>query len=656
MRELGLPDAPARSILSARKEAPRRYCVMIPFNASPELLASTTGVGLFLAQIGQNWQVYLNGSLVRDETYTASDGSLRVERAVRGVLVELDTRYLKRGKNLLTLMVMGDPLDDRTGLFMGGPYLVDAYGALESRRGEGLKLMLIGIYFFFGLYHAVLFAFRPKAKAYLYYGLAAALLSTYLLCRTFIVYELLLDTRVIKGLERSALFLLVPAFMAFFDSVLGRRVSAFAKAYGAFFSLAAVLRFFFFDEAFLRLWQYTVALPILYVLVIDIGKPLVAAMRGGETGPGGSGWGAAWRAVARTAKTDAAKLLLGALVVGAAVLLDIAGLNAGRATAYSDYAYLLLVFGTAATLAGQFVGAYNQSEALGADLARRVEARSGELEATLAEQGALSVRLSETSARLQARVDASSRDMSVATRVQQGFFPSHAPRTAHWDTAFAFTPASGVSGDFYDFYQRGDRLDGLVVGDVSGHGIASGLITVLARSIFYRNFHELKGRSLGSMLESINGELIAELSSVEHFVTAALLRLEAGGGVEYASAAHAEVLYKGAEKARAAPIKPKGGRDYKGPPLGREGLEAPYSSIRFAMKPGDVILVHTDGFDEAKNVDGVPFGMEGMLEALSASPEGDAAQMLDFIVREWRFHVSGTKVADDATAVLIKRL
>jgi sigma-B regulation protein RsbU (phosphoserine phosphatase) len=624
---------------------------MIPFSAGEELLASKTGVGLYLAQIGQNWQIYLNGSLVRDETYTAGDGTMRVERAVRGAVVELDTRYLKKGRNLLTIMVAGDPLDDRTGLYMGGPYLIDAYDRLESRRGEGPKLMLIGIYFFFAVYHAILFALRPKAKSYLYYGIATGLLSVFLFCRTFVVYEVFLDTRVIKGLELSALFLIVPAFMAFFDSVLGKQVSPFVKVYGAVFAVVAVARLFFWSEAFLRLWQYTVALPLLYVLVADIILPVVASVRAYRGRPG-----FLRRLAGGFAGTDAPKLLAGVVVVGAAVLYDIAGLNSGRAGLYSDYAYLLLVFGTAATLAGQFVKAYNDNEALGADLAARVKARSRELESTLAEQGALSVRLSEASARLQASVDASAKDMRVATRVQQGFFPNAAPRNSQWDSAFAFLPSSGISGDFYDFYTRGDKLEGLVVGDVSGHGIAAGLITVLARSIFHRNFYELRNRSLGAVLESINGELISELTSVDNFITAALLKLDPSGGVEYSSAAHTEIVYRGAGKIRAVPLKPKGEREYKGPPLGREGLEAPYTSIRFSLRPGDVILVYTDGFDEAKNVDGTPFGVEGVLGAMTSAPEGDASQMLDFIIREWRFHVSGTKVSDDATAVLLKKL
>ena len=652
IRSLGLPGSPRRSMFRTTRDAPRRYTIAMRFTAGQSLLASKTGVGLYLAQIGQNWQVYLNGELIRDETYPSEDGGIRVERAVRGAMIEVDPRYLIPGDNIIAFMIAGDPLDERTGMRMGGPYLIDEYARLEAMRREDFKIILIGIYFFFALYHTILFMSRPKVRSYLYYGVATGLLSVFLFFRTLIVYGLILDTRIVRGVELSVLFLMMPAFLAFFDSALAGRVSSFTKVYGAVFGVAAVARLFLWSEALLRLWQYSLAVPILWVVVTDIVRPIARSFRKRAMEEPRFLIRNLYRSLG---DTPAGKLLLGAVVVGIAVVFDFVGLDSGSSAMYSDYAFLLLVFGTAATLAGQFVGAYRKGESLGVELQQRVEARSAELETTLASQEALSVALTDTNRRLQERVDASGRDIRVATRVQQGFFPGAAPRTDEWESAFVFMPASGISGDFYDFYIRAKRLEGLVVGDVSGHGIASGLITVLTRSLFHRDFHEMKNRSLGAVLEAINDELILELSSVENFVTAALLRMGEGGSVEYASAAHADILYKGHDKPRAVPLKPRGVREFKGPPLGRKGIEAPYASIRFTLRPGDSILIHTDGFDEARNVDGESFGIEGVIDALSSAPEGDVGSQLEFIVREWRFHVSGTRVADDATAILLRR-
>jgi sigma-B regulation protein RsbU (phosphoserine phosphatase) len=71
---------------------------------------------------------------------------------------------------------------------------------------------------------------------------------------------------------------------------------------------------------------------------------------------------------------------------------------------------------------------------------------------------------------------------------------------------------SGVSGDLYDFYQKEGRLTGLSLFDVSGHGIASGLITLLARSVILRVFMEAGTARLGEVRQKINSQLIEELA------------------------------------------------------------------------------------------------------------------------------------------------
>ncbi|HOT60313.1 MAG TPA: SpoIIE family protein phosphatase [Spirochaetales bacterium] len=90
--------------------------------------------------------------------------------------------------------------------------------------------------------------------------------------------------------------------------------------------------------------------------------------------------------------------------------------------------------------------------------------------------------------------------------------------------------------------------------------------------------------------------------------------------------------------------------------MGRKGIESLYKSIRFKVQPGDVILVYTDGISEARNVDRQEFGQEGILSALSSAPQGSAQGMLDYIIQEWRFFTSGAKMADDVTAILLKKL
>ena len=214
-------------------------------------------------------------------------------------------------------------------------------------------------------------------------------------------------------------------------------------------------------------------------------------------------------------------------------------------------------------------------------------------------------------------------------------------------------PVGGVSGDFHDFYISDGKLQGLVVGDVSGHGISSGLITVLSRSIFWRAFRDLSVSSLARIMEDINAELSTELSSVENYLTAVLLRFD-GASVEYANGGHTDIAFRRAGKARASSLVPAGA-DFKGPPMGREGISAPFRSVKFAVAPGDSLLLYTDCLIDARDEDGNPFGVEGLLSAYGRAPADSAADMLEYIMEDWKFHLGEAEVTDDLTVVLLKK-
>ena len=64
----------------------------------------------------------------------------------------------------------------------------------------------------------------------------------------------------------------------------------------------------------------------------------------------------------------------------------------------------------------------------------------------------------------------------MAAVIQQSFFRQDVKNIKKYEVAYFSRPMVGVSGDLYDFYKTGDKLDGLGVFDVSGHGISSGLV------------------------------------------------------------------------------------------------------------------------------------------------------------------------------------
>ncbi len=79
------------------------------------------------------------------------------------------------------------------------------------------------------------------------------------------------------------------------------------------------------------------------------------------------------------------------------------------------------------------------------------------------------------------------RDMKMAELVQKSIYPSKAPATKKWDCSFFFKPMASVSGDVYNFYYDAqNELEGVSLFDVSGHGVASGLVGILSKYIARR--------------------------------------------------------------------------------------------------------------------------------------------------------------------------
>ncbi len=245
------------------------------------------------------------------------------------------------------------------------------------------------------------------------------------------------------------------------------------------------------------------------------------------------------------------------------------------------------------------------------------------------------------------------REMELAVNVQYDLFPREAPVTEEWETAFLFKPARGVSGDMYDFYQQGDRLTGLSLFDVSGHGISSGLITIPAKSIISRSFYRSEHQKMGMLMETINRNLIKDIGQVDHYLTGILLRFR-GDIVEYANAAHADLLYRSAGSGNVRIVEDRE-RDNKSFFLGVREMSRPFNCLRFKVFPGDVLLLFSDGLYDAVNGNNLRFSLDLVRENLQRVEGNNAEEMLHNFMRSFYDFIGDAPLTDDLTVVLLKR-
>ena len=118
-------------------------------------------------------------------------------------------------------------------------------------------------------------------------------------------------------------------------------------------------------------------------------------------------------------------------------------------------------------------------------------------------------------------------ELEIARRVQQGLFPARAPEFPGFDLAGAARPASAMCGDYYDFFTAEDGQLGIVIGDVSGHGLGPAVVMAETRGYARAFMRALPG--VADVLRALNRALIEDLED-GRFVTMLLARVTRGPG------------------------------------------------------------------------------------------------------------------------------
>jgi sigma-B regulation protein RsbU (phosphoserine phosphatase) len=236
-------------------------------------------------------------------------------------------------------------------------------------------------------------------------------------------------------------------------------------------------------------------------------------------------------------------------------------------------------------------------------------------------------------------------DLGMASQVQRTLLPKRDVATSAWSVHFRYDAVGPVSGDYCDvILPRADGAGVLVaVGDVSGKGVAASLLSAHLSALF-RSLDDV-GLSLQDMLGRAN-RLFCESIGESHYATLVLARARADGSVEWSNAAQGAPLLVRDGRVEALPE--------RGLPLGMF-CDSPYRSETLRARPGDLVVLYTDGVTEARNALGEEFGRAGLASALTggriASARDAADRCFDAIDR----FRAGTPWSDDVTLLVLHR-
>lgn len=234
----------------------------------------------------------------------------------------------------------------------------------------------------------------------------------------------------------------------------------------------------------------------------------------------------------------------------------------------------------------------------------------------------------------------------VAHEIQQHLFPKAAPQLEGLDIAGASYPAEATGGDYFDYLPMLNGCTGVVVGDVTGHGIGPALLMAETRA--YLRILALNREDAADILYRTN-LVLAEDVGAERYVTLMLLKLDPEARkVSYANAGHIPGYILDREGATKQILK------RTGPPLGLRADAVYTASGEMELKEGDLILLLTDGFEEALSPEEEFFGMQRVLEHMKAHRDEPADEIVRTLYHKFREFTEGTTQLDDLTIVVVK--
>ena len=238
------------------------------------------------------------------------------------------------------------------------------------------------------------------------------------------------------------------------------------------------------------------------------------------------------------------------------------------------------------------------------------------------------------------------KELETARQIQMSILPSSIPQMAGLDIAARYVPMTSVAGDFYDFIVVDDKHLGILVADVSGHGMPAALIASMLKIALAAEVPHADDPA--QVLLGLNQALCGKFQ--HHFVTAAYLFVDMlKGTLTYAGAGHPPLMLWGRSSEVVREVEENGLFLGKFP-------WATYSSRELPLSAGDWCLLYTDGIPETTNPAGIEFGEDCFKQFLGTEQSTSADQFADRLLEElsrWSARGPDQDLDDDITIVAI---
>ena len=233
-------------------------------------------------------------------------------------------------------------------------------------------------------------------------------------------------------------------------------------------------------------------------------------------------------------------------------------------------------------------------------------------------------------------------EIAIARTIQQKLLPPPEAELPGLRILAHFQPVAEIGGDYYDYFSMPDERTAVAVGDVSGHGLPTGLVAAMAKAALTT---QIESGLSGSALFARLNDLIHRSTDSRNYMTLALLVCEA-------STRRVELTNAG----QLAPYRISNGTvaslSLPSFPLGTSP-RTEFPTATYELHAGDRVVLLTDGLVEAADPAGEPYGFERLEALLRAGSSSDAEALRDAILAAVAAHTAGAPADDDRTLVIV---
>ena len=244
-----------------------------------------------------------------------------------------------------------------------------------------------------------------------------------------------------------------------------------------------------------------------------------------------------------------------------------------------------------------------------------------------------------------------SAELDIVKQLQQMVLPKQSELEAieGLEIAGFMEPADEVGGDYYDVLQQDGQVK-ISIGDVTGHGLESGVLMIMAQTAV-RTLQKMNETDPVKFLDVLNQTLYDNLQRMDSPRNMSLAILDYAGGVLKLSGQHEEMIVVRAD----GKLESIDTMDL-GFPIGLvEEIGEFIAAEEVLLNPGDVVVLYTDGIPEAFDINKAQYGLKRLWQVVVENRHRRAGEIREAVINDVRQYIGAMKVFDDITLVVMKQ-